>query len=475
MIGTMSTIARFLMVLPLAALCYAQNCSNQSWSGTHYFLISGTPNANSSRTPIARLGKLVVDNSGSLTGQSTDSLSGTIGTSTITGSSTVINDCSGSETITFTPQGSPATLSYLAFQLVNGAQEGMVADSDSRVIVTGRVHRAAAMGEGQCGTGILIGNYGFSGYGPSLGANAPFSRIGGIIFDGQGSLTYKLSYNNGTSGTSTQTGNGTYTVAGDCSGTVRLDLANSTMNFNIAAVEGNNVLFIETDAGTLFYGTMQTQSRPMVLPQFAFGGGWYSALYFDNGTDAAVSFQLSFFQDNGTALLVPALGRSSLQIDIAAHGTAIIEAPNILSLNQGYATFTLPPGVTGYGVFRQTVAGRPDQEAVAPFALANSAGTSLLWDDTTSFVTSVAMVNASAASATVKIDVTDNAGDEVGTATVVLPAHHKTETPLRSLQGLAGMAGQRGRAHFSVTTGSVAVLGLRFNTSAFTSIPAVQQ
>ena len=36
----------------------------------------------------------------------------------------------------------------------------------------------------------------------------------------------------------------------------------------------------------------------------------------------------------------------------------------------------------------------------------------------------------------------------------------------------SGLAGQRGFATFNVTSGNVAVLGLRFNGSAFSSIPA---
>ena len=40
------------------------------------------------------------------------------------------------------------------------------------------------------------------------------------------------------------------------------------------------------------------------------------------------------------------------------------------------------------------------------------------------------------------------------------------------LSNQSAMAGQRGYATFTVTSGSVAVLGLRFNGSAFTSIPA---
>ncbi|MGA3028006.1 MAG: hypothetical protein ABSF98_24905, partial [Bryobacteraceae bacterium] len=59
------------------------------------------------------------------------------------------------------------------------------------------------------------------------------------------------------------------------------------------------------------------------LPQFVFGGGWYSALYFTNLTGAAVSFPVSFVSDAGTPLTVPALGGPTTQVNLAAHGTAI--------------------------------------------------------------------------------------------------------------------------------------------------------
>src|SRR5262249_42645356 len=48
----------------------------------------------------------------------------------------------------------------------------------------------------------------------------------------------------------------------------------------------------------------------------------------------------------------------------------------------------------------------------------------------------------------------------------------KSATFLRDLPGLGGMVGKKGLAQFSVTSGNVAVLGLRFKDSAFTSIPS---
>jgi hypothetical protein len=207
-----------------------------------------------------------------------------------------------------------------------------------------------------------------------------------------------------------------------------------------------------------------------VLPQFAFGGGWYSALYFTNFSETATSFPVNFIGDSGAPLTVPSVGGSISQVNLPPYGTATIEAPNSGSLVEGYATFTLPPGVFGYGVFRQSVAGIADQEAVVPFSSSGATSSALTWDEMVS-TTAVAIVNPSSTAATVVITVWDADGNTIGTASVPLAPNAKTEAVLRSLAGLSGMAGQRGSAQFTVLSGDVAVLGLRFRGSAFTSIP----
>lgn len=210
-----------------------------------------------------------------------------------------------------------------------------------------------------------------------------------------------------------------------------------------------------------------------VLPQFAFGGGWYSALYFTNTTGNAVSFPINFVSDAGTPLNVPSVGGSSTTINLTAGATTIVEAPNNGALNQGYVSLSLPMGVDAYGVFRQSVPGRPDQEAVVPLASSFSTGTTLIWDDTVS-VTAVAIVNPSNFAATVAIKVVDASGALLGTSNVAVPANQKTEGTLAGLAGF-GIAGKRGAAYFTVTSGTVAVLGLRFTGAALTSIPASEK
>src|SRR5262249_49902724 len=152
-----------------------------------------------------------------------------------------------------------------------------------------------------------------------------------------------------------------------------------------------------------------------ILPQLAFGGGWYSALYFTNTSNSAVSFPVNFVADNGTPLTVPGLSVTLSTVNLASRGTAVIEAPNVGTLNQGYAVISLPSGVVGYGVFRQSVQGRSDQEAVVPLSGASSTSSTLIWDDT-NYVTAVAIVNPSSLATTVTIVVRDESGTTIGNA-----------------------------------------------------------
>ena len=69
-----------------------------------------------------------------------------------------------------------------------------------------------------------------------------------------------------------------------------------------------------------------------ILGQFVFGGGWYTALYFSNGSVNQVSFTVNFIGDDGNPLNVPSLNGSSKTITLAPGGSTVLEAPNLGSL-----------------------------------------------------------------------------------------------------------------------------------------------
>ena len=205
-----------------------------------------------------------------------------------------------------------------------------------------------------------------------------------------------------------------------------------------------------------------------VFNQFVFGGGWYTAMYFTNQSASQVSFNVNFYTDSATMLTLG--GATFKTVLIPAGGTAIVEAQNTGSLTQGWATFDLPTGVSGYGVFRQSVPGKADQEAVVPFA--SSTGTkSLLTFDESNFTTAVAIWYNGSSNGAVTLTARDESGNTVGTA--VLTMTPGTKQAFAITDRIPAISGKRGSVIVSTAAGSVAVLGLRFGGSAFTSIPPV--
>jgi hypothetical protein len=221
----------------------------------------------------------------------------------------------------------------------------------------------------------------------------------------------------------------------------------------------------------------ETRTISFSLPQYIFGGAWYTALYFSNTTGAPLNVQTNFVGDDSTPLFAPLSGIGLVNADtvnLAAVATATLEAFNGAVSGQGWVEATLPPGVTGYAVFRQVIPGRENQEAVVPLTSESNLAADLVYDDT-AHDTSVAFLNPSDQQETVTITIYSTTGSQIGTTQVVLAAHTKTATRLRDLPGLSGMLGNRGWASFSVPNGEVSVLGLRFGGEAFTSIPVTHR
>lgn len=206
-----------------------------------------------------------------------------------------------------------------------------------------------------------------------------------------------------------------------------------------------------------------------VLSQFVFGGGWTSWLYFTNNTAAQVSFPVNFFNDNAAPM--PFGGTATRQLIIPSRGSVLVQAQNTGPLSQGWATWDMPTGVTGYGVFRQasTGPGVTDQEAVVPFASSTGTRASLTYDDS-NLVTAVAIWYNGGTQGTITITARDESGAQIGTATLTMQPGTKQAFALAEKVPAAAL--KRGLVEFTASTGNIAVLGLRFAGSAFTSIPA---
>jgi hypothetical protein len=213
---------------------------------------------------------------------------------------------------------------------------------------------------------------------------------------------------------------------------------------------------------------MQAQ-QTKILPQFVFGGGWQTTLYFTASTDAAATFAVNFNSDHGGPLDVPAFGGTFAQVSIPAGGVAVLEAPNSGPLSQGYALVNLPAGVGGYAVFRQTVPGRPDQEACLSLASSDRTAT-VIWDETV-FTTAVVIVNLSSSPNPVTLTARGENGSVIGTSQIIIEPDGKLVARLLSFPGLSGVVGQRGVVDFAGASGPIAVTAIRSGGAAFTGIP----
>jgi hypothetical protein len=459
-----------LGVFGLSVQVYAQ-CSNASLNGTFFYTLAGSVKSGTTTASYDELGEVVADGNGNFTGSTTTSIAGVIANLPVTGIYSIKANCSGTGTLTTT-----ADVLQLSLQLVSGGGTTLASITSSGVteIANGRFYRAANSTGSVCGNGTLNGTYGvlLSGGTYAAAVRTAYEAANQTSFDGNGNVTVTGEVTTAGTTSVNWNGTGTYSMAANCSGTAQITSPNGTVNYLLARIAGGTVLFLESDANTTVSGSANAQQLEQVLPQFAFGGGWYSALYFTNTSSIPVTFRVSFTADDGTALNVPGVGTSK-QITLNPLATTIIEAQNGGTLIQGYATFSLPVGVNGYGIFRQTVTGRADQEALVGFKSSLATAISLTFDDTT-LTSSVAIVNPSSVAANLTITAWDNNGNQLGTYTQTLPPGNKIENTLRALGALSGIVGFRGSALFTVSTGNVSVLGLRFSGSAFTSIPTTQ-
>jgi hypothetical protein len=221
------------------------------------------------------------------------------------------------------------------------------------------------------------------------------------------------------------------------------------------------------------YSTSSAENA-LLLPQVVFGGGWSTILYFTNTSVAAVQLQVRFFAENGSPVVIPGLNAASAAFNLEPRSTMEIAAPDIGSLVQGYASATTPDSVVGYALLRRNSEKFGIQETPVYFLSEFATSATLIWDETTSTST-VAVLNTSGSDATLGVDVRDGAGAVVGAFTLQLPAKNKFNLVLRERPELASIAGKRGSAVFTASSGTLAVIGFRFTRDSFTSIPALHK
>lgn len=293
------------------------SCSTSMVNGTYFYTLAGTVQFGGAEAPYAELGELVADGSGDVSGTSFRNLNGQRNTYPLVGTYSIQSNCGGSITLTVNSQ----TISALTFQVINNAQAMILAISNNGEVVTGRAYRTTAgSGSPQCSNGSLSGTYGYvlTGFATESGGSYLYSDSGQVTADGNGNLTATSVANFG--GTfSNVTGTGTYSVTGQCYGTASVTTENATSNYVFAIVQdGQEVLFLETDAGTTVGGTGQPQ---FTAPQQAVvNGASFQPLMVAAGSLFSI-FGTGLSASTATAETLP-LPTTLGQIQVLVNGTS---------------------------------------------------------------------------------------------------------------------------------------------------------
>lgn len=211
-----------------------------------------------------------------------------------------------------------------------------------------------------------------------------------------------------------------------------------------------------------------------VIPQVVDGGEWQTSMTFLNLENYPVSFNLYFFNDNGTDMYLPIKGQGvsrGFRITLkTAESMTIDTTGTAAQVGQGWAYFKTEKSgdtVGGLAVFKQSVPGRQPSEAVVPVVSQFDDHFVLLYDNT-EWVTAMAIANPTSTSVLVPLNIRGEDGFILERHTMTLgPYEHRAfvipaEYPIT--------ARRRGKMEFQTTGFGVGVLGLRFNgAGAFTS------
>lgn len=202
-------------------------CSTGTLSGTYTFNATGFTLASSAVSGLENgTGLLQFDGQGDLTANvSTSASDNSAGTLSLTGTYTIASNCEGSATLS-----DPSSNSYgmsLSIYTDTTANTNFYASlvRPGDFLMTGGGHTAYAQSTGgTCDASVLNGAYslslsgrGISGAGNFTGS---YQGIGTATFDGQGNVTLTGTDNTNLAQGSAFSYSGTYSVAGDCSGTL---------------------------------------------------------------------------------------------------------------------------------------------------------------------------------------------------------------------------------------------------------------
>jgi hypothetical protein len=215
-----------------------------------------------------------------------------------------------------------------------------------------------------------------------------------------------------------------------------------------------------------------------VISQFVDGGSWLTSITVTNLETHSTSFEVLFFQNDGTDFNVPIIGLSGFQravtVTLAPMGTITFYTSGtnpLLTAGWALLSQTNNDSVGISAVFRQFVPGGQAQEAVVPAVNQFETHFVLNFDDT-AYVTGLALANPTLDNVAVVANVRNSQGQIVDVRSFSLaPFNHISFSLPASWASTQGISGT---IEFLTSGYGVGALGLRFNGSAFTSINVLE-
>ncbi|MDP8990173.1 MAG: SBBP repeat-containing protein [Acidobacteriota bacterium] len=220
------------------------------------------------------------------------------------------------------------------------------------------------------------------------------------------------------------------------------------------------------------------------MAHIATGNGWKTTFVVVNTGSSAAPFQLNFFADNGSPLVLPIgypqLGGGSTALapsvsqTLGAGATLIVESAAPLSdatPTVGSAQLTSSGNVSGFAIFRYDPNG---QEAVVPFESRNAHGYLLAFDNTAGTATGVAVNSVSTQPVDVPVVIRNDAGNQILTDTLHVAANGHSSFTLAK-DRYPATANIRGTIEFDTPSGAqIGTLAFRIPTAhTFTALPAI--
>ncbi|MRR37691.1 hypothetical protein EG829_24165 [bacterium] len=229
----------------------------------------------------------------------------------------------------------------------------------------------------------------------------------------------------------------------------------------------------------------------VIFPHLAVGQGtneqWETLFVIVNLSVNSAQFNLGFFDKTGAPMTVTfgtskdaaAATESYLTATLPAEGSMTIKVRNDgQPLRTGFAILEPPSSsqrLGGYAVFRQTVPGRPQFEAVVPLCDYDDWTFYMPFDNTSGLATGMALLNPSdSKDATVSLMFLGENGELL--LETSLPLKWGEQTSFSLQDKYPSLAGKRGTLYAESSTDYLSALGLRFNIGgggAFTSLPVM--